>query len=268
MINNKKREKTMSSPVRDDSNISGNYRHFKGKFYTLFCVVYDRAGKKYVLYRQGYGDKSFWIRPYEMFFETVQDSNGETVSRFSPTSARREKASNKIKALIEMLEKQSLFIRHTETEEEYVITTIDESKSYIEVYPVENNYGSGYLTDFELLRRLGYTSYNLNGQVIHKKSRIAPSDEQKLQIGENDIDEISKHINPCSIDLQIADSGYICTRRSEVDPQSVETISTAEHLWKFVRTHPSKQGNHDYIKLRPGKTILTHTKEKIRVPLD
>lgn len=68
-------------------NISGKYKHFKGKNYEVYCEVTDNYGDKYVLYQQLYGDKSFWIRPYQMFFEEVDDIDDKgspiIVKRFS-----------------------------------------------------------------------------------------------------------------------------------------------------------------------------------------
>ena len=47
----------------------GLYKHKKGGEYEAICVVLDDDNKEYVLYRTMYGDKSFWIRPIEMFLE-------------------------------------------------------------------------------------------------------------------------------------------------------------------------------------------------------
>lgn len=258
----------MENKVRDDFQISGKYKHFKGNYYDLFCIVYDWKEEKYVLYQQGYGDKSFWIRPYDMFFDQVTLEDGKQVPRFSSTGGKRQKAANKIKALLEMIEAQTIVIHHTETEEEYIITAIDEEQNFVAVHSISSVNMSGYLTDFELMRRLGYIACRINGQTKFYKLKHKLNDSQKLTIGRNDIALLSQQINPCSIDLQIADSGYICTKLRLVDPQSVEIISTPEHLWKPVRTHKSKQGSRDYFMLYPGKTVLTHTKEKIRIPDD
>lgn len=258
----------MEKTADHDSIISGKYRHFKGKIYDLYCVAFDRDGKKYVLYQQDYGDKSFWIRPYEMFFESVSLENGDTVPRFSKTTAKRQKVENKIKKLIDLIETQTLVIRHSENEEEYIITNISEAQNHVMVHSFNKNYSSGYLTEYALMYRLGYNSCRINGEIKYFKCKAKLNDADKLIIGKNNIEELSRQINPCSIDLQIADSGYLCTKRKLVDPQSIETVSTARELWKPVRIYKSRQHPSGYIKLHPGSTILTRTKEIIRIPYD
>ena len=116
--------------------------------------------------------------------------------------------------------------------------------------------------------RLGFCSCNINGEVKYFGCKEKLDNADMLTIGENNIKSLSGQINPCSIDLQIADSGYLCTRRKLVDPQSIVTISTAEELWKPVHLSKSRRDPSGYIKLRPGRTILTHTKEKIKIPRD
>ena len=91
---------------------------------------------------------------------------------------------------------------------------------------------------------------------------------QELKVGENDVELIKKIINPCSIDLQIADSGFLTSKYKVLDPQSIEHVSSATDLWKKVKMFRSKNHSSEFIKLRPGKTILTHTKERICIPKD
>ncbi|WP_261844614.1 DUF1653 domain-containing protein [Aliamphritea ceti] len=62
---------------------SGKYRHYKGAEYEVLEVARHSETEEYlVVYRQCYGDKSLWVRPYEMFVETVT-IDGETVPRFA-----------------------------------------------------------------------------------------------------------------------------------------------------------------------------------------
>lgn len=257
----------MESVMDCDTEISGKYKHFKGNFYDVYCVACGDRGEKYVLYQQCYGDKSFWIRPYEMFFQTVTLDDGSITRRFNKTTKTKPKTINRIKKLIDLIINQELTIHHSESEEEYIITNISEEQSYVIVYPMGYN-PSGYLTDYELMYRLGFNSCNINGDAKYFKCKKKLDSTYMLIIGKNNIDCLSHQINPCSIDLQIADSGYLCAKRKLVDPQSVVTISEAEELWKPVHLYKSKRDPDGYIKLRPGKTILTHTKEKIKIPRD
>ena len=80
-------------------NISGKYMHYKGNDYDVFCEAFDINGNSYVLYQQCYGDKSFWLRPYDMFFETIQH-DGKEVKRFMPKFTQASPTIKKIKYLI------------------------------------------------------------------------------------------------------------------------------------------------------------------------
>jgi len=60
----------------------GRYRHFKGKEYIVLGVAkHSETLKEMVVYRQDYGEYGLWVRPKEMFLESVQ-IEGRTVSRF------------------------------------------------------------------------------------------------------------------------------------------------------------------------------------------
>jgi hypothetical protein len=51
----------------------GRYRHFKGQEYTVLGVArHSETQEELVVYRQGYGDRSLWVRPMQMFLETVE----------------------------------------------------------------------------------------------------------------------------------------------------------------------------------------------------
>ena len=61
---------------------TGRYRHCKGNEYTVLGVTrHSESLEELVLYRQEYGDHGLWVRPKEMFSETVT-VDGEDVPRF------------------------------------------------------------------------------------------------------------------------------------------------------------------------------------------
>ena len=56
----------------------GRYRHYKGQDYEVLGVArHSETEEEYVVYRQLYGAGGLWIRPLEMFLESV--TIGETV---------------------------------------------------------------------------------------------------------------------------------------------------------------------------------------------
>ncbi|MGB5961387.1 MAG: DUF1653 domain-containing protein, partial [Coleofasciculaceae cyanobacterium] len=58
----------------------GTYRHFKGGLYEVVGVVrHSETEELLVLYKNSQGD--LWVRPYQMFFETVIHQ-GREVERF------------------------------------------------------------------------------------------------------------------------------------------------------------------------------------------
>lgn len=64
--------------------VKGIYRHYKGNNYQVIDVVcHSESHKWFVLYKRLYerDGPELWIRPYGMFFETVE-YNGRTVPRF------------------------------------------------------------------------------------------------------------------------------------------------------------------------------------------
>lgn len=64
----------------------GRYRHFKGNEYEVLGVAqHSEDGSKMVVYMSVDGSEKLWVRPYEMFVETVEH-NGRTVRRFEPLS--------------------------------------------------------------------------------------------------------------------------------------------------------------------------------------
>ncbi len=60
------------------------YRHFKGNIYKLICIANDSETlEKMVVYQAMYGEKGFWVRPYDMFFGMVE-RDGKVFPRFEP----------------------------------------------------------------------------------------------------------------------------------------------------------------------------------------
>ena len=61
---------------------TGRYRHYKGPEYVVLGVArHSETEEELVVYRQEYGDRSWWVRPLAMSRETVE-IDGETVPRF------------------------------------------------------------------------------------------------------------------------------------------------------------------------------------------
>ncbi len=60
----------------------GRYRHYKGNEYIVLGVArQSETEEELVVYRQDYGDRELWVRPKEMFLETV-NVDGQRVNRF------------------------------------------------------------------------------------------------------------------------------------------------------------------------------------------
>ncbi|WP_180114504.1 DUF1653 domain-containing protein [Acinetobacter sp. YH12063] len=60
----------------------GIYQHYKGQLYQVFHVAtHSETREKVVVYQCLYDDYSMWVRPLEMFVETVE-IDGEVIPRF------------------------------------------------------------------------------------------------------------------------------------------------------------------------------------------
>ena len=69
----------------------GVYRHFKGAEYEVIRVARHTETEEWlVIYRQLYGDGSYWARPLTMFVEPVE-VDGQPLPRFEWISERPEK---------------------------------------------------------------------------------------------------------------------------------------------------------------------------------
>ena len=61
---------------------SGRYQHYKGNDYIVIGVAHhSETDEELVVYQQDYGDKGLWVRPKEMFLESVE-LDGKQVPRF------------------------------------------------------------------------------------------------------------------------------------------------------------------------------------------
>lgn len=62
---------------------SGRYRHYKGNYYDVIGVArHSETDELLVVYRPQYGEKGLWVRPLEMFTESVE-LDDSVVPRFA-----------------------------------------------------------------------------------------------------------------------------------------------------------------------------------------
>ena len=60
----------------------GRYRHYKGNEYEVMGIAkHSEDESELVVYTPLYGEQRLWVRPLQMFIETVQ-VNGEAKPRF------------------------------------------------------------------------------------------------------------------------------------------------------------------------------------------
>jgi cupin 2 domain-containing protein len=61
---------------------TGRYRHYKGNEYTVIGTAWhSETQEELVVYRQEYGEHGLWVRPKQMFLETVK-VDGQELPRF------------------------------------------------------------------------------------------------------------------------------------------------------------------------------------------
>lgn len=61
----------------------GRYRHYKGRDYTVLGVArHSETMEWLVVYRPEYGERGLWVRPLEMFTESVL-VDGKSLPRFA-----------------------------------------------------------------------------------------------------------------------------------------------------------------------------------------
>ena len=60
----------------------GRYQHYKGQLYTVLGIArHSESDEAMVVYRQEYGEYGLWVRPRDMFEESVM-VEGHLVPRF------------------------------------------------------------------------------------------------------------------------------------------------------------------------------------------
>jgi hypothetical protein len=60
----------------------GKYQHYKGNYYEVLGVArHSETREELVAYRALYGEFGLWVRPLQMFLETVE-VNGKPQPRF------------------------------------------------------------------------------------------------------------------------------------------------------------------------------------------
>src|SRR3954470_10575341 len=80
----------------------GRYRHFKGNEYTVGTARHSETLEELVVYRQEYGEHGLWVRPKQMFLETVK-VDGQNVPRFQHLRSESEKGREIIKNVFDDL---------------------------------------------------------------------------------------------------------------------------------------------------------------------
>ncbi|MCR5775400.1 MAG: DUF1653 domain-containing protein [Lachnospiraceae bacterium] len=67
---------------------AGRYRHFKGNEYEVIAIArHSETSEAMVVYRALYGDHGIWVRPADMWDETVE-RDGKTYKRFERIGQR------------------------------------------------------------------------------------------------------------------------------------------------------------------------------------
>jgi cupin 2 domain-containing protein len=74
----------------------GRYRHYKGNEYTIVGIArHSESLEELVVYRQEYGGHGLWVRPKQMFSETVT-ADGQQVPRFHQLGSGSEQIGESI----------------------------------------------------------------------------------------------------------------------------------------------------------------------------
>lgn len=81
----------------------GRCQHYKGNEYTVLGTArHSETLEKLVVFRQEYGEHGLWVRPKQMFSETVK-VDGRDVPRFQPLGSSREQVGEGIKNIFDDL---------------------------------------------------------------------------------------------------------------------------------------------------------------------
>lgn len=74
----------------------GRYRHYEGNEYTVIGTArHSETLEEHVVYRQEYGDHALWLRPSQMFSETLK-VDGHEVPRFRPLGSSSEQVAESV----------------------------------------------------------------------------------------------------------------------------------------------------------------------------
>ena len=80
----------------------GRYRHYKGNEYTVVGTArHGETLEEHVVYRQEYGEHGLWVRPKQMFSETVE-VDGKDVPRFLPLGSSGEQIGESVKDIFDV----------------------------------------------------------------------------------------------------------------------------------------------------------------------
>lgn len=81
----------------------GRYRHYKGNEYTVVGTAkHSETLEEFVVYRQEYGQNGLWVRPREMFTQTVNVA-GRDVRRFQRLESSSEQVGESVKNIYDDL---------------------------------------------------------------------------------------------------------------------------------------------------------------------
>jgi hypothetical protein len=77
----------------------GRYRHYKGNEYIVLGVAkHSETLEEMVVYQQGYGEQGLWVRPKDMFLETVE-LDGQRVDRFQFIGPEKDDPNKSIRTI-------------------------------------------------------------------------------------------------------------------------------------------------------------------------
>lgn len=81
----------------------GRYRHFKGNEYTVLGTArHSETLEEHIVYRQEYGEHRLWVRPKQMFAETVT-VDGQEVPRFQSLGSSCEQVGESVQNIFDDL---------------------------------------------------------------------------------------------------------------------------------------------------------------------
>ena len=81
----------------------GRYRHYKGNEYTVIGTArHSETLEEQIVYRQEYGEHGLWVRPKQMFSETVTVDGRET-PHFQPLGSSSECVGESVKNIFDDL---------------------------------------------------------------------------------------------------------------------------------------------------------------------